>query len=150
MNYTISNSFDNSPYNSFVNPHLCDVLRIAGITKNTVYLWKVLNNVAELFTFYFDTDDYYGSASAEIIKLTNPIIIPAYTLKDLEVVMPGGYSLMKDAFDTYELSLEKLWDCVPVTGKRLPDVFAEMLLQLISKRIIQPNSVNMRLMELLK
>lgn len=143
-------SFEKAQYYNFVNPNICRMLRLAGLTEKSVYQWHVTNNIANLVTYFFDKDDYYSAAAVEIYKVTNPVIIPAYSLKDMEMVMPGGYSLLKDDFDNYELSLDMLWNVPAVKGKRLPDVFAEMLLQLIRSRIINPETANNRIVELLK
>jgi len=138
----IHESFNKPPYSCFVCPDFCYQLQLAGLTRNTVYLWSLKNTIAELVTFWFDKDDYYGAAAKIIYQQDPTQLVPAYDFKDLERILPGGYLLTRNGFDEYELSLDEVWQCQPVKGKRLPDVFAVMVLHLIAGRRLNMESVN--------
>jgi len=134
-------SYNITPYHSFVCPDVCQTLVYAGLDAKPVFWWSIQGKVAELVTYWFDKDNYYAGAAREIHEVNKPIIIPAFEMADMEHILPGAYLLNRNGLDGYELSMEGMWQVQSVKGFRMPDVFATMVLQLIQLRMLDMKKV---------
>lgn len=135
-------NLDLPPYQNFVTPLLCKDLEVAGIICQTSYSWIIRNNEISLFTILFDQDDYYLNGQKAINNLCPPQdIINAFSIKDVEKIIPEDYMLLKTG-KYYEICFNKLYNIQPVQALRMPDAFAMMALELIRKRIIDIKKAN--------
>jgi len=120
----------------YVSPNLCQQLVIAGFDIETAYSWKIFPTVCYIdVTQRFDPDDYY-TALQEVEKL-NPAdcILPAFSIKDCEKFLPE--LLLTTRQKEYTASLTNLYSEVEeAVANRLPDVFAQLLLNALKKRAI--------------
>jgi len=132
---------DNQLYACFVSPHLCKQLRDMGITHHSPYKWKVRKSITQLYTNAFDTDDYYIDGNKHTDTVNPPEhVLPAYSIKDIEKIIPG-YLLTSDALG-YTIALDDLYNMPVVNARRLPDVFAELVIMMIKKRLVPIPKVN--------
>jgi hypothetical protein len=144
-------NFNKPPMDVFVHPLICKNLLIYGLTDRTHFDWYLHGNVADLVTFYWDADGYYLKPQEEINKVNRPTIIPAYSQIMMMELIAGPFSLIRDECNGgFELAVDAVWNCDPVFDKRLPDVFAGMVLQMIRKRILYADSINEKIKELIK
>lgn len=119
----------------FVKPLLCNELLVAGLHVKTNYLWVVNESIADLFTDAFDPDNYYKDSFSLLAAFKNASnILPAFQIRDMERLLPP-YLLSKSCAG-YELSLERMYDMPTITGDRLPDVYAMMVLECLRKRLL--------------
>ncbi len=143
-------NFYKPPMDAFVHPMICKDLLLCGVTDRTHFDWYLNGNVANLVTFYWDADDYYSKPQEEINKTNRTRILPAYSQMMMMELIPGPFSFIRDERNGYELAVDAIWNCEPVTGKRLPDVFANMVLQMIRKRILYADTINETIKQLIK
>lgn len=127
----------------FVSPKICNDLVVAGLCAETAYKWKVYNDIAKLSTHVFDLDNYYeeGFQAQDFI---NPprIVLPAYSIKDVEKLLPIGY-LLTISDNGYEASLSSLYPGESCKAERMPDVFAKLLLQTIRYNYVSLKEINL-------
>lgn len=112
----------------FVSTRLCQDLVDAGFTFKPTHRWLNYYEEWVLATDAFDSDGYYATS----INLLPEV--PAFTGADCEKRLPD-YVLSKLG-RCYYLNL-RLFNRVPgIQSERLPDAFAEMLLECIKKGVI--------------
>ena len=130
-------------YSLLVAPPYCRLLLEEGLTQSTPYHYVVIDGLAELNTYAFDRDDYYAQADANV-SYTNkdhkPLILPAYTIMDLEKALPDFCICRCNG--KYELSVEGFYSLDVVKDNRLPDALALMVLQGIRKRVLKADNIN--------
>lgn len=141
------NMFDHPMYNCFVTPILCKDLLLAGLTKQTIYQWKIRDKVASLHTSAFDMDGYYKDALQVLDKYTD-LILPAYSLKDVEGPL-NDYLLTCSASGEYEVSLSTYYNLQSYKAPRLPDAFALLLYEAIRKGIISAEKINNKILQVI-
>ena len=135
--------YDAQIYQCHVTPMLCKELRDLGLTEMTTHQWKVYKHDTILDTTAFDMDDYYLSARKHVDFINPPVhVLPAYTIKDVEKVLPS-WILTCDDLGNYEMSIHNIYKGVPPqTAKRLPDVYAMMLKEGIVRRVVSVEKIN--------
>lgn len=127
---------DNPLCQCFVSPKLCKELYEAGMVGSLFYIWRTEKAVPELFTLAFDEDKYYLQGFNNLISINQLKFIPAYQVKDMEKLLPD-YLLCKTNIE-YELSCSNLFQFDVEKNKRMPDVFAMMVLKGIRSGKIDP------------
>lgn len=133
---------DNSLYENFVSPNLCSHLKVAGLCAVSNFKWVIRGTEVRLETDLFDMDEYYKSSKSLLYDFNNPLILPAYTVKDVEKCLPA-YLLTKGTFECdYEISLDQIFKVESKKSSRLPDALAEMLLEAIKKNIVSLPRIN--------
>ncbi|MFC4261894.1 hypothetical protein ACFOWM_03325 [Ferruginibacter yonginensis] len=132
----MSQPLPNHPlFSSFVSPYLTKELWEAGIKPPTAFIWVPTSPTEMvLYSYLLDHDGYYRQAYANVNFVTKIGELPysAFQLNDMNKLLPN-YSFEKVG-NTYTLLLENMHQVNPVTGNRLPDVFAEMVIQLINTK----------------
>lgn len=127
----------------FVAPNICKHLTDAGLGTETAYQWKIYNDVAKLSTHVFDLDNYYEEGFKATDFIYPPqVVLPAYSIKDVEKLLPIGY-LLTITEKGYEASLNSLYPGESCKAQRLPDVFAMLLLQSIRNRYVDIEKINL-------
>lgn len=141
----LTNAIQEGPLTeNFVSPIFCKHLFEAGMTKQVPYCWRQYADTTVLSTDFFDPDCYYKDALPYLHVFTAPIVvIPAYTIKDIEKILPCGYLLQLNENCQYELMLGNQYEIQPVTGIRMPDTYAAMALLIIKKRLVNVEKVNL-------
>ena len=122
-------------YQSFVDPEYCVQLYNAGLRVHTSFMWQHENdNTVSLFTSLFDPDGYYEQAAANLIFVTENVVktFAAFQLGDMETIVPD-YTICRTGTE-YALCMGIEWRTECVKAKRLPDAFAQMVLQLHNER----------------
>jgi len=134
---------DTSRTNCFVSPSLCKHLEDAGLSTHVQFHWKVYHGIAKLVTNAFDTDNYYaeGERLADYASPPN-FVLPAYSIKDVERLLPVGYLLTCNETGKYEASLSDLYLCNSSVADRMPDAFALLLLEGLRKKVIDLKKLN--------
>lgn len=134
---------ETSRTNCFVSPNICKDLVVAGLTTETAYQWKIYYDVAKLSTFVFDLDNYCqaGSKATDFIYPPHEVL-PAYSIKDVEKLLPIGY-LLTITEKGYEASLSSLYPAESCKSDRMPDAFALLLLQSIRNRYVDLKKINL-------
>lgn len=129
---------------NFVAPYLCKHLVDAGLCLHVPYHWKINDGLAVIATNAFDPDEYY-SAAEDILNLIYPpeAILPAYSIKNIEKILPAGYLLSLTEQMIYEVSLSSLYSLPHCVAGRMPDAFAMMLLQCIKSRVVDLHKINL-------
>ncbi|HYC27730.1 MAG TPA: hypothetical protein VEB42_02925 [Chitinophagaceae bacterium] len=137
-------------YSIMVAPPYCRLLLEEGLTQSTPYHYVIIDGLAELNTYAFDRDDYYAQADANVCytnKDHKPLILPAYTIMDLEKTLPD-YCICR-CNGKYELSVEGTFPELEVVKEdRLPDALALMVMQGIRKRVLRTENINERITQL--
>lgn len=128
-------------YKNFVSPELCEKLLESGLTVSTPFYWLRVGNIYDLETDAFDPDNYYESSRAHVdyvLKVNNihPKVFPAFTLADMEVLIPDYYMERNTVGLRFSLMCDSMYGMDAVQGDHLPDVFAQMVLQGFHKRTI--------------
>lgn len=128
-------------HKNFVSPHLCEKLLEAGLSVSTPFYWKRVGNIFDLDTDEFDPDRYYEGSRAHVdyvLKINNihPKVFPAFTLMDMEQLIPDYYIDRSTCGLRFSLMCDSMYGMDAVQGNHLPDVFAEMVLQGFHKRTI--------------
>lgn len=127
----------------FVSPDLCKHLTDAGLTSESTYHWRIYNGIAKIWTYAFDPDDYYRDGhKLQNYASSSCIVLPAFSIKDVERVLPSGF-LLTLTENGYEASLNDIYAGDSCTADRMPDVFAKLLLQSIQKRYVDLKKVNL-------
>lgn len=135
-------------YRSFVSPHLCHKLKIAGIEAATPIFWEVNNCEAFLKSYFFDADNYYKNADELINTCKPPLeILNAYQLTDMELLLPK-YLLINDVEGGYSLMLDDMYHTKSIKDTRLADLFAKMVLECIANKILISENAVTRLQSL--
>lgn len=128
---------------NFVSPKLCELLCQEGLTPNTCYSWRMYDDKSELSTDCFDPDMYYKNALPYLHHFNAPLqIIPAYSIRDVERMLPCGYMLQLNGNCMYELMVSDLYKIEPVQSVRMADVFAIMAMKLIKARSVSIDKIN--------
>lgn len=127
---------------NFVCPNLCEALVVAGLTEKVLYQWRVKMDYIELCTKEFDPDNYYAD-SAPLLNIVTPPLrrLPAYSIKDVEKVLPADYCI-EFRNGEYQASLGKIFETEHAHADRLPDAIAKLLLNALQKRIVDLKKVN--------
>lgn len=128
---------------NFANPSLCRDLLIAGMYNESPYRWEVIDqrgvNHARLNTYAFDPDNYYRHGDDAISLLAPICTLPAYSLAELERLVPADYTIAFSLKSEYIIMPSSIYPeldgCVE---SRLPDLFGKHLLECFRKRIIDP------------
>lgn len=136
--------FDLAPYNLFVLPSICRQLEEAGVTHQLITWWKSNDITTSLETFFWDQDNYYMNDDKAIDLASNATKTPAYSIMDIEQLMPKDYSISKTQTH-YELMVSNVWPVEMVVAERMADCFALMLLQLIIKRLVSVEEINKKI-----
>ena len=132
----------NSPlYSGFVSPALCQQLYNAGVSPHTGYHYRQVDGATELRTYAFDKDDYYAAGDKHLDLIMRATIIPAYSLADIAMMIPGNYYLHYNECG-YQLMLEKLYSIPEQTADRMPDAFALTLLDGLKRRVLKVQAIN--------
>jgi hypothetical protein len=71
------------------------------------------------------------------------VVIPAYTIKDIEKILPRGYLLQLNENCQYKLMLGNQYSIQPVTGNRMPDTYTAMALAIIKHRLVNLEKANL-------
>ncbi|HRN80180.1 MAG TPA: hypothetical protein PKY29_04320 [Ferruginibacter sp.] len=137
----------NPLHNNFVQPELCIALTQAGVSPRTLYTWKLRGFIAELHTLCFDPERIYEQMEANIEFIHRKPAYPAFSISDVENMLPDFY-LERSAIGDYHLNCDNMYGLEQCTHKRLPDVFALMVLQAIKRRVISPEAVTIKLNQL--
>lgn len=125
----------------FVCPELCETLFSLRVPILSDYYWEITKAGSRLLSYAFDEDKYYLDGDRHRHYVSRPdLFFPAYTIKTIEKVLPPGYLLTLSA-GSYELMLDDIYKIDPVKADRLPDAFALMLLNCLSKRILDLTSI---------
>lgn len=128
---------------NFVAPYLCRHLMQAGLASDVAYCWHVSNGLATLITFAFDPDGYYKDGTSHQHFINPPqAILPAYSIKNIEKLLPAGYLLTLNENGIYQVSLINIYQGDGETDERLPDAYAKLLLQSIKRRIVNILKIN--------
>ncbi len=132
----MSEFFQMPIYQDFVSPELCRALQVAGLEVERLCFWNIYDK-AFLKSYAFDREDYYRE-NDKAVELLNPpkMRIPAFQTGDLNALLPN-YCLSRDDAG-FILSIENNYQLATVTDKRMPDVFARMVLACLRARIIIP------------
>lgn len=133
-------ALDQPLYQCFVQPDLCRQLNVLGLTDRVPYQWKICNGDIALYTNHFDLDSYYADSVRNCDFVNNPLIIPAYSLKDVEKCIPGAYSLQLNRGTYYLYTTNFLQR---FTADRMPDVFAKYLQHMILEGRTTLRDINM-------
>jgi hypothetical protein len=126
-----------------VSPCYCADLRSMGITAYVNQYWAInqAENSAVYKSYAFDDDDNMWNADQAIFAMSGTVLKPAYTIKDMEKCLPP-YFISKHGDGSYEMSLESMYTIGTITEKRLPDVYAKMLLALLYTKKAAVKQVN--------
>lgn len=124
----------NPVFGLLLNPNLCLELIIHGITADTAFKWRVINNSFEIDTDYFDKDDYYNCVKRGFEEHMPPRI-PAFSVDDMELLLPSYY--MEKENGQYQLVCS-WFDKIKFGNKRLPDLFGEVILRALKEKKIDP------------
>lgn len=127
-------------YENFVSPWLCHDLMTLGLSANINYRWSILGTEVKLETCLFDEDGYYKKSRLLLDETNKPKIIPAYSIKDVEKVLP--YFLLTKSESGYEISLDEMYGVESKKALRLPDAMGALLLEAIKKRIVSLKNIN--------
>lgn len=123
---------DSPLYQNFVHPLTCRQLVRKRMLVPGPFFWEHKKEDAYLRTTHFDVDNYYGAAY-EVFSIFNPIVSPAYTTKDMEVLLPTSYCLQY-IDGIYELSCPTLFHLHVEKHERMPDVFANMVMKALDEQ----------------
>lgn len=136
---------DDALLQNFVNPALCKQLYDHGLYFAVKFFWVVRGATLQVISQAFDPDDYYSDAMM-MMDAASPVesILPAYTVKDLEKLLPS-YALAQ-CNGSYALKLHRIPQ-LTANSLRMPDVFAHMLLLCIRHDVINLEHANMVLMQ---
>lgn len=138
------NQFETSATANFVAPVYCKQLVDLGLSPRVLYYWKVFGDHAELITHSFDLDKYYIDGMRAQDFVTPPdLILPAYSIKDVEKLLPKDYLMMFTAACEYIVAPGNIYEVEGCTADRMPDAFAMMLIQYIKKRALDLNKINL-------
>lgn len=113
---------------NFVSAQLCVDLYTAGLKiEKPTYFFKVKNNVGLLNSFAFDFDNVYEQIEAALAYTDSGVeYYPAFQLCDMQAMMPDFF-LSKDN-NVFNLNGGSIFGYKVISGPRLPDVFAKMIL----------------------
>lgn len=129
---------DNAITQNFVSPSICKDLSDLGLFQDTPYRWIIRDDgFTKLDTYSFDRDGYYMEGDI-MVERFNPTRykIPAYTIKDVESLLPTDYLITCNAFKEYEVSLSQLYHIDSAKSHRLPDALALLVKSSIRNGII--------------
>ncbi|MES2457211.1 MAG: hypothetical protein V4594_16775 [Bacteroidota bacterium] len=125
-------------YRNFVSPTHCKDLHEFGLQVNLSCQWNLYDR-AVLRCYLFDFEDYYRDNEKNIDQLNPPRAIwPAFQIGDLDLLLPN-YCLSRD-HSGFILSIENNYQVAIVTDKRMPDVFARMVVACLRARVLLPNT----------
>lgn len=137
--------FNNAPYRCIALPYVCEQLHQAGLSGKSILWWDTFKEAGKIVfflrTFFFDSDRYYQDSQAMVDCVNKPTRIPAYSMADLELLLPPDYILEKHS-NGYTLGLHDMWKMEPIHAERLSDCFGLMVLQLLLKRSLRPEHLN--------
>lgn len=133
---------DDREHDCYVSPHICRQLVEAGFNIETTFKWKIFQTAVVLDIFRMhDPDEYY--LSMEKFEKLNPpqYIFPAFTIKDCEKFLPD--LLLTVEGGVYKASLVSIYKEVgEAISTRMPDAYAQLLLQALKKRnVIDINKI---------
>lgn len=126
----------------FAHPANCRDLQNSGVKGNTIYTWRICDELTTLNTFIFDISDFYKESEA--LAYPNALYIPAYRGEELQLLFEnyrvnkysqGNGSIFKLTIDDFNIIL---------MNKRLPDLFIIAVIKLIADGIWHVDYVNMR------
>ncbi len=145
-NYT--EDLNKAPYGLFVLPSISKQLQMAGLTTKIILFWDLFKHgntdAYKLGTFFWDADAYYKSADTIINAVCKVERIPAYSLHDIDFLLPPDYLLERNA-NGYTISLNGIWHLRNVSNKRLADCYGLMLLQMIANRCVSVSEMNSKI-----
>lgn len=125
-----------------VAPELCNHLLIAGFPQNTSFSWRIYHDEIKVHAGAFDDDNYYSDGLRHQEFINPPeLVVPAYTIKDVERCLPAGYFFTYTESGDYEISLSNAYSIDTCQARRLPDTFAKMVLLALRKRVIDINKL---------
>ena len=145
---TILNKFLDLPiHRDFVRPELCKYLSQLGLYSKIAYSWKISKKDMKLYTRAFDIDTYYNQAENYIDSINGFEETPAYSLSDCFLCFASigfKYNITYDGNEYYLFPADSSFiaDFPPVTGKRLPDVLAEALSNLLKGNLAPATKLN--------
>ncbi len=129
--------FDTPITKCFVAPIYCQQLVQSGLYETTLYQWKIYGGYAQLVTKLFDNDHYYTDGQKKLDEINPPdLTLPAYTIKDVEDILPKDYLIMFTSASEYIIAPSSLYPVEGCTAARMPDAFAMLLLEYIRKRCV--------------
>jgi hypothetical protein len=147
-NLKYSDQFNNAPYNLFCLPSVSRALHESGLTNKVILWWDLIKDGSiesyNLRTFFWDYDAYYVASQSIIDSVNKGIKIPAYSITDIEQLLPPDYLFQKQGTD-FTISIDKIWGAPAVTSKRMADCYGAMLLQLIIQRSVSIEELNKNL-----
>lgn len=117
---------------NFASPLHCLYLKEAGLDVTTTYFWKIRGIDALLCTYYFDIDNYYRQAFANL-EAIHPLTrkLPAFEIVDLQMILPD-YSMDRHRC-AFHINVEGL---PAIVEERLPDAFATAVLECFRAGIV--------------
>ncbi len=148
-NHTYNPTFDKAPYQLFARPSICDQLQKEGLSGDVLLWWAMNGAECRLCTYFFDNDNYYAAVQSVIESVSKWEKLPAYSIVDLEKLLPHGWLASRNNLGQYEVCIDDMWKLEPVVSPRLADALALMLLHAIKAGVLKVGQLNQQLKNLL-
>lgn len=121
---------------NYASPAICQQLNDLGLTDKVSAFWKVYQKECLLVSYEFDTENYYRQADGNLDFITPCLqTIPAYTIAELELLMPD-YSMSMISGE-YKINYSRyITSNFKSSSNRIADAYALAVLDLIQNNII--------------